>query len=76
MDYVNKLHSKYQNLDVDVLKQKIIAEFAQLLKKVQKGYKPNYEFILEEISLVELWQLDDTDFFKQFYLNNAWQTTF
>lgn len=76
MDYVNKLHSKYQNLDVDVLKQKIIAEFNQLLKKVQKGYKPNYEFILEEISLVELWQLDDTDFFKQFYLNNAWQTTF
>lgn len=76
MDYVEKLYSSNLNQDVDVLKQKVIDEFNQLLKKVRKGYKPDYEFILQEISLIELWQLDNTDFFKQFYLNNAWQTQF
>lgn len=76
MAYVKKLHSSDLNQDVDVLKKKVIDEFDQLLKKVRKGYKPDYEFILQEISLIELWQLDNTDFFKQFYLNNAWQTQF
>ena len=76
MDYANKLSNSYLNQDVDALKQKIISEFTQLLKKIRKGYRPDYEFILQEISLVELWQLDNTDFFKQFYLNNAWQTQY
>lgn len=76
MDYVERLYSNNLNQDVDVLKQKVIDEFNQLLKKVRKGYKPDYEFILQEISLIELQQLDNTDFFKQFYLNNAWQTQF
>lgn len=76
MDYANKLSNSYLSPDVDVLKQKVITEFKQLLKKIRKGYHPDYEFILQEISLIELWQLDNTDFFKQFYLNNAWQTQF
>ena len=76
MDYVEKLYSSNLNQAADVLKQKVIDEFNQLLKKVRKGYKPDYEFILQEISLIELWQLDNTDFFKQFYLNNAWQKQF
>ena len=76
MVYVEKIYSNNLNQDVDVLKQKVIDEFKQLLKRVRKGYKPDYEFILQEISLIELWQLDNTDFFKQFYLNNAGQTQF
>ena len=46
MDYVEKLYSNHLNQDVDVLKQKVIDEFNHLLKKVRKGYKPDYEFIL------------------------------
>ena len=76
MVYVEKIYSSNLNQDVDALKQKVIDEFKQLLKQVRKGYKPDYEFILQEISLIELWQLDNTDFFKQFYLNNEWQTQF
>lgn len=76
MDYVNKLSNSYLNQNADALKQKVISEFIQLLKKIRKGYRPDYEFILQEISLIELWQLDNTDFFKQFYLNNAWQTQY
>jgi len=44
-------------VDVDAinkLKKKITEEYYSLLCKVKKGYKPDYEFILEEISLVEL----------------------
>ena len=74
MDYVT--NNSNLNQDVAVLKEKVITEFIKLLKKIRKGYKPDYEFILQEISLIELWQLDNTDFFKQFYLNNAWQTQF
>ena len=76
MDYVSKLSNSYLNQDVDALKYKVISEFKQLLKKIRKGYRPDYEFILQEISFIELQQLDNTDFFKQFYLNNAWQTQF
>lgn len=76
MAYVKTIYNSSPNLDVDVLKKKVISEFKDLLKKIRKGYKPDYEFILQEISLIELWQLDNTDFFKQFYLNNAWQTQF
>lgn len=74
MDYVT--NNSNLNQDVAVLKEKVITEFIKLLKKIRKGYKPDYEFILQEISLIELWQLDNTDFFKQFYLNNAWQTQY
>ena len=76
MDYVSKLSNSYLNQDVDALKYKVISEFKQLLKKIRKGYRPDYEFILQEISFIELQQLDNTDFFKQFYLNNAWQTQY
>ena len=46
MAYVEKIYNRNLNQDADVLKQKVIAEFMQLLKKVKKGYKPDYEFIL------------------------------
>lgn len=76
MDYV-KIQTPYQSQDVVVLKKKVITEFDQLLKRIKKGYRPNYEFILQEISLIQLLgTLDNADFYKQFYLNNAWQTQF
>lgn len=78
MDYV-KIQASHQSLDVDVLKEKVITEFDQLFRRIKKGYKPDYEFILQEISLIQLLEnqtLDSSDFYKQFYLNNAWQTQF
>ena len=76
MDCV-KIQATQQSLDVVALKKKVITEFDQLLRRIKKGYKPDYEFILQEISLIQLLEtLDNVDFFKQFYLNNAWQTQF
>lgn len=79
MDCVNQMKAMYPNQDVDALKKKVIKEFTQLLKKLKKGYREDYEFILQEISLIQLLESQDIDnavFFKQFYLNNAWQTQF
>ena len=46
--------------------------------QVRKGYKLDYEFILEEISFIELIQNNEIDnklslTALQYYLNNKWQ---
>lgn len=64
--------------DVDALKGKVAKEFVMLLCEIRKGYKPNYEFILEEISFIDLIQHNEIDrklslIALQYYLNNKWQ---
>ena len=66
--------------DVAKLEKKVIEEFQTLLCKVQRGYKLDYEFILQEISMIELiidGDLTDTISLTalQYYLNNKWQMT-
>ena len=65
--------------DVDVisnLKNKTACEFMDLLNKVEKGYRPDYEFILEEVSLLGIHnKIDKREFVLQYYLNNPWETT-
>lgn len=63
---------------VNNLKKKVSEEFYKLICKVKKGYKPEYEFILEEISFIELIQNNEIDdklslTALQYYLNNKWQ---
>ena len=68
-------------MDVDALndlKKKVFEEFFQLMCRVRRGYKPNYEFILEEISFIDLIknrEIDDKLSLTalQYYLNNKWQ---
>ena len=68
-------------MDVDALndlKKKVSEEFFQLMCRVRRGYKPNYEFILEEISFIDLIknrEIDDKLSLTalQNYLNNKWQ---
>lgn len=60
------------------LKKKVSDEFFQLMCKVRRGYKPDYEFILEEISFIDLIknrEIDDKLSLTalQYYLNNKWQ---
>ena len=79
MDYVTQIQKSNLNKDVDVLKLKVVDDFKQLLKKLSKGYRYDYAFILEEISFIELLNdtnLNNSNFLKQFYLNNTWQTQF
>lgn len=83
MGCVNLNLDNLPTTDVDVinnLKKKVICEFQNLLKMLEKGYRLDYEFILEEISLIGL--LEDKEmgdypslFVSQFYLNNKWETT-
>lgn len=60
------------------LKEKVICEFQTLLTKIRKGYKLDYEFILEEISFINLIKDNEIDdklslIALQYYLNNKWQ---
>ena len=60
----------------DALKDKVIKEFCDLIRDIKKGYHPDYEFILEEISFIDLIENNDIDnalIALQYYLNNKWQ---
>jgi hypothetical protein len=57
------------------LKTKVICDFKQLLKKIEKGYRLDYEFILEEMMLINLIEenevsLEDALFYLEFYNTN------
>lgn len=57
--------------DIDLLKDKIICEYKLILSELERGHRPNLEFLLEEISAVELEnELDNREFIIQYYLNN------
>lgn len=68
-------------MDVDALnklKKKVSEEFFTLLCKARKGYQLDYEFILEEISFIDLIKNGEIDdklslIALQYYLNNKWQ---
>ena len=67
MDYVN-LTQQRQLQAVDALKNKVIEEFYEMLCRVRKGYRVNYEYLLEEISFINLIQdkeIDDSEEVKQ-----------
>lgn len=66
-------------MDVDALKDKVIEEFKNLICSVKKGYHLDYEFILEEISFIDLIEKNDIKnslIALQYYLNNKWQKRF
>lgn len=83
MDCVNLNLDNLPTTDVDVinnLKKKVICEYDNLLKMLEKGYRLDHEFILEEISLIGLLEDFEIDnypslFVSQFYLNNKWEIT-
>lgn len=57
--------------DIDLLKDKIICEYKLIISELERGRKPNIEFLLEEISAVTLEnELDNREFIIQYYLNN------
>lgn len=57
--------------DIDLLKEKIICEYKLIISELEKGHRPDLEFLLEEISAVDLEnELDNREFIIQYYLNN------
>ena len=58
--------------DIDLLKDKIICEYKLIISELERGRKPDLEFLLEEISAVDLGnELDNREFIIQYYLNNT-----
>lgn len=57
--------------DIDKLKEKIICDYQLIITKLERGENPDLEFLLEEISAVDLEKLiDNREFIIQYYLNN------
>lgn len=57
--------------DITLLKDKIICEYQWIITQLERGYVPDLEFLLEEISTVELEnEIDNREFIIQYYLNN------
>lgn len=58
--------------DINKLKLKIICDFLGILDDLEAGREVNLEFLLEEISAVELEsEIDKREFIIQYYLNNT-----
>ena len=83
MGSINNINKCY-NLDknaINELKKKVILYLNKLLCLTEKGHKPCYGFILEMVSLIDLYEhnLVDKDellFIIQSYLNNKWLTIY
>ena len=59
-------------LDVDVLKQKVIKEYNNILKQLSKGYKPDLTLILDQLTFIELQsELDNYTVIYQKLNNNG-----
>lgn len=57
--------------DIDLLKDKVMCEYLSILSDLERGLKPPLEFLLEEISAIELEkELDNRECVIQYYLNN------
>lgn len=57
--------------DIDLLKDKIICEYKSIINELEQGKLPNLNFLLEEISLVDLnREINNREFYIQYYLNN------
>lgn len=68
MECVSRQNQKVQG--VDALKDKIICDFIKFIKCLNRGKPFDYQFILEEISLVELYNdISEIDYLIQYYLN-------
>lgn len=80
MDYVVIIQNHSLVVDaLNKLKIKTSKEFLDLICKIQKGHKLDYEFILEEISFIDIIENEELDYklsltALQYYLNNKWQT--
>ena len=58
--------------DIELLKDKVICEYKLLITLLEKGQKPNIEFILEEISAIDIEkEIDNREFIIQYYLNST-----
>ena len=57
--------------DIDLLKDKVICEYKKIISDIERGQRPDIEFLLEEISAIDIEkEIDNREFIIQYYLNN------
>lgn len=59
-------------LNVDALKQKVIKEYNDIFKQLNRGYKPDLSSILDQLSFIELqYKIDNYIVISQKLNNNG-----
>lgn len=57
--------------DIDLLKDKVICEYKRIISDLERGRTPTLDFLLEEISAIDLnTEIDNREFIISYYLNN------
>lgn len=71
MEYVNQVIENRLATDVDVLKYKAIQSYVNLIAHLERGYRIDYQNILEIMSLIDIYsELDSRRiYYKEFYIN-------
>lgn len=70
MDSVNRILTITISAAVDALKKKAIEMYMTLLRRLQKGYKDDYQDLLNLICFIDLpVKIDNYEFVKQQFLN-------
>ena len=57
--------------DIELLKDKVICEYKKIISDLERGQRPDIEFLLEEISAIDIEkEIDNREFIIQYYFNN------
>lgn len=62
----------------DMLKEKVLCETETLIHQLERGYRPDTQFIQSEIQLIDMLSQNQIDekfslYALQYYLNNLWE---
>lgn len=68
---------------LDLLRKKVLCEVETLMTRLGKGYRPDVDFILSEIYLIDTLSRSGSNLLDQnfslyalqYYLNNEWQAS-
>ena len=70
---MDQMCAKYQQTDavaVNNLKKKIIKDYVHIVKRMNKGYKDDFSYILNEINFLGVWSnVDKPEIIYEYFIN-------
>lgn len=70
MDRMCAQCQKTDAVAVNNLKKKIMKDYVRIVKRMNKGYKDNFSYILNEISFLGVWSnIDKPEIIYEYFIN-------
>lgn len=70
---MDQMCAQYQQTDavaVNNLKKKIIKDYVHIVKRMNKGYKDDFSYILNEINFLGVWSnIDKPEIIYEYFIN-------